>query len=85
MVVPGPGRISGRIPLKVFLLGLLWAGLSGIAPVAVAIQDDVAKNVPTDWSKVRRMSLVGAGVGVAGFYRKHRALLKLPPGFEEVL
>ena len=74
-----------KIPLKLFLLGLLWAALSGCAPAFVLIQDDIAHNDITDWAKVRRVSALSAGAGALGFWRKNRALLQIPPGLEGVL
>ena len=65
--------------LRAFVLGLIWAGLSALGPAVIAIADDYQHNEFTDWHRLRRQSAAMALLGVSGYWRKHKALLKLPP------
>lgn len=65
--------------LRAFGIGLLWAGISAVSPAAVLVFDDYTQNEFTNWKKVQRTSIGMAGFGIIGFWRKHRAELKLPP------
>jgi hypothetical protein len=72
-----------KIPLRVFLLGLLWAAISACAPVGLLIWDWTANwDDPLDWAMIGRQALLTGGMGAYGFYRKHVALLQLPPEIE---
>jgi hypothetical protein len=72
-----------KIPLKVFLLGILWAAISACAPVGLLIWDWTANwDDPLDLSMIGRQALLTGGMGAYAFYRKHRALLQLPPEIE---
>lgn len=71
------------IPLRVFILGMLWATLSAMAPAAAMVlywlqhwQD------PVDWHMFAYVAGTGAITGALGFWRKYKALLKLPPDLE---
>jgi hypothetical protein len=67
---------------KLFMLGAVWAAISSIGPAAVVIWDSLTNYTdPVDWMQVGRVALVCAGGGVVAFYRKHKALLEIPPGF----
>lgn len=43
---------------------------------------DYQRNEFTDWGRLRRTSVGMAVVGGVGYYKKHRALLKMPPYLE---
>jgi hypothetical protein len=69
------------VNIRLFVLGAVWAALSSLAPAALIVWDTLQNYTdPVDWGQVGRVALVAAGGGVIGFYRKHKALLQLPPG-----
>lgn len=65
--------------LRTFAIGILWAALAALAPVATIILDDLHTGKRTDWDQARRVSVFNAAGGVVAYWRKHKALLKLPP------
>ena len=70
--------------LKKFALGALWAAIGGTAPAAVMVYDWVQNwRNPVDWSEIAHVGLAGAAFAVLGYWRKHRALLTLPPWMED--
>ncbi len=64
---------------RAFAIGLAWAGLAALSPMTIIVMDDIRHNEFTDWSRVRRQSIGMAVIGVTGYWRKHKALLELPP------
>lgn len=82
---PSPNRGLRKIPLKAFALGLLWAGISATGPSAFLALDSLSTGQPVNWHQCGRVSLGCAGMGAVAYYRKYRALLQLPPGFEGAL
>ena len=70
--------------LRAFAIGLVWAGLAALSPVGISVLDDIQRNEFTDWSKLRRQSVGMAFLGVTGYWRKHKALLELPPYLRKI-
>jgi len=71
------------IPIRVFILGILWATMAAMAPAAAMViywlqhwQD------PVDWEMFAYVAGTGALTGALGFWRKYKALLQLPPDLE---
>lgn len=71
--------------LRTFAIGLLWAALAALSPVAVIVLDDVRTGMATNWPQTRRLCVVNAAAGIAAYWRKHRALLKLPPDWQAAI
>ena len=66
--------------LRIFALGCIWAGIGGLGPAAMALWQDLTtyQDYGVGWHNIGWMALAGAGPGVLGFWRKHKALLALP-------
>lgn len=73
------------INFRAFLIGLIWAGIAALGPAVLSVIDDYQHNEFTDWHKIHRTSIGMAAIGVTGYWRKHKALLKLPPYLEEAI
>ena len=68
------------IPLSVFALGILWAAISAMLPVAVLLWRWVSLwQDPPDWNVVGPVALTCAGTGAWGFWQKFKAQIALPP------
>lgn len=73
-------RPEVSVPLRVFLLGLAWAILAACAPVAVMLIDWTTRwTDPPDPVMVWHLAATCAIGGGVSFWRKHKALLELPP------
>jgi hypothetical protein len=72
-----------RIPLKVFLLGLLWTLCYGALPVVVMVWKwvELWQDWP-DWRVIGPAVYTSVGLGVFAYWRKYQALLQLPPDIE---
>lgn len=84
--IPGQEQTSPQphpevsVPMRVFLLGLAWAILAALAPVTVLIVDWVTRwTDPPDPTMLWHLAVTCAVGGAVSFWRKHRALLQLPP------
>jgi hypothetical protein len=66
--------------IGLFFLGALWAAISGLGPAVVIVYGALQGGVRIDWNQVMQVALAGASLGVAGFWRKNKALLEMPPG-----
>jgi hypothetical protein len=71
------------IPLSVFLLGALWAGVAALVPAATLVISDLLRWVRIDWSSVAYVAGTGALAGVGGYVKKYQALVSLPPWLKE--
>lgn len=72
-----------KVPLNVWLLGLLWASIYACSPVALLVLDALSDGKPLpSWHTVCRLSVGCAALGAGGYWRKHIALLQLPPVVE---
>ena len=70
--------------IKIFALGALWAAICGLTSAGVMVADWIANwSNPIDWKEVAHVAAAGALSGVFGYWRKHKALLALPPGMED--
>lgn len=71
--------------LRVLIFGTLWAALHGLGPsLLIAWYDYENYEDPTDWQRLAWAFAAGAVGGVVGYWRKHAALLRLPPWFKGV-
>lgn len=72
--------------LRIFLLGLLWACLGGLAAAAMEFADDLMTfgDDPINWGHVGRLALAGATPLAVGYWRKYKALITEPPVSEVV-
>lgn len=72
-----------KIPLKVFLLGMIWTVCLSMAPVGVMLVywlqhwDDAP-----DWNMFAQVFVTCAIGAVVAYWRKYKALLALPPSLE---
>ena len=67
--------------LRFFSLGLTWAVLLTMGPVAVTIWDMIQHySDPVDWWQVGKLALASALPAAAAYWQKHKALLRVPPG-----
>ena len=74
---------SNQVPLKVWLLGLLWAIISAMPPVGVLLIDWLQRwNDPPDPVMIWHLAATCAIGGAVAYWRKHKALLKLPPSVQ---
>lgn len=71
--------------LRAFILGLVWAGLAAVIPMGLLVVDDMAHNEITNWEQVRRVVGGNALLGLAGYWRKRIALLKIPEEYRLAL
>lgn len=71
------------IPLRVFLLGLLWTVVYGMLPVGVMVWRwvELWKDWP-DWRVIGPAVYTSAGLGAFAYWRKYQAQLELPPDFQ---
>jgi hypothetical protein len=73
-----------QIPISVFLLALLWAAISAMAPVGVLLWRWVSLwQDPPDWRIIGPVAITCAGTGAWGFYQKYKAQIALPPAWAE--
>jgi len=71
------------IPISVFILGFFWAiGYALVAP-GTLVFGEMLRWKPIDWGAVEQLAVVNGLLGIAAYWRKYAALLKLPPGFQE--
>ena len=77
------GQPITAVTLRVFLLGMLWAMFSAMAPLAVLILDWTARwTDPPDPTMLWHIAATCAVGGAVGYWRKYKALLRLPPDLE---
>ena len=69
-----------QIPLRVFILGLVWAAVSAMLPVGVLIWRWISlwQDSP-DWRILGPVAITCAGTGAWGFWQKYKAQIALPP------
>ncbi len=72
------------VPLKVFLLGMLWAIVYAMAPVGVVIWRwvELWQDKP-DMRILGPMAITCAAMGAVGYWRKYSALVRLPPDWAQ--
>lgn len=71
------------IPLSIFLMGAVWAIGFAMAAPATLVFGDLIRWRPIDWGAAEELAVVNCLLGIASYWRKYAALLKLPPGFQE--
>ena len=71
---------ENKIPISVFLLALLWATISAMAPVGVLLWRWISlwQDSP-DWRIIGPVAITCAGTGAWGFWQKYKAQIALPP------
>ena len=89
MALPAAGEVLPDNPkeytwgqrLRFFSLGLTWAVLLTMGPVAVTLWD-MTQNYsdPVDWRQVEKLGLASAVPAGLAYWQKHKALLRVPPG-----
>lgn len=71
--------------VRIAAFGTLWSALSGLGPsLMLFIYNHETYEGPPDWDRQAVVFTTGALAGVIGYWRKHNALLKLPPWFKDV-
>lgn len=67
--------------VRIFLLGLLWACLGGLAAACVELVDDLTTfgGEPIVWGHVAKLAGAGMAPMVFGYWQKYKALLQPPP------
>lgn len=65
--------------LKLLLAYIVWGAVASLAPVMALIQYDLEHSAATDWKRIRNVSIVCAGSGIVAQWKRHKALLQLPP------
>ena len=73
-----------RIPIRVFLLALVWAAVSAMAPVGVLLWRWISlwQDAP-DWRIIGPVAVTCAGTGAWGFWQKYKAQIALPPSWAQ--
>jgi hypothetical protein len=71
--------------LRTFAIGLVWTAFGAISPLATMAVDNYFDRKPIDWHQMSRVSVFNSVAAVAAYWRKHLALLKLPPDIQEAL
>lgn len=71
--------------LRIMFFGTIWSAVGGLVPTLVAVWYDYENyEDPTDWARLYYIFTSGALFGIIGYWRKHVALLRLPPWFKDV-
>jgi hypothetical protein len=66
--------------VKVFLWGAVWTIGNALAPSAVLVYDWLRRwDDPIDWTMLGHVMAANAALALAGYWRKHKALLSAPP------
>ena len=72
-----------KVPFRVFALGMAWAMLAAMAPVGVVLLDWTTRwTDPPDPTMLWHLAATCAVGGAVSFWRKHKALLQLPPDLQ---
>ncbi len=71
------------VPLRIFILGLLWAIFAAMLPVGVVLWRWVSLwQDPPDGRILGPLAVTCAASGIVGYWRKNKALFQLPPDLE---
>lgn len=73
-----------QIPLRVFLLALVWTTVSAMAPVGVLLWRWISLwQDPPDWRIIGPVAITCGGIGAWGFIQKCKAQIQLPPAWAQ--